>query len=153
MATVLGQHHFDYLAYGERWEAVGDALRAAAPACAALAYDHAEAQYVAYDREWTAHLPASRFDADGGAWLAPLRVKQDALAAAGAPGAPTSWVESLCAGTIEAALAAYERAPGEDGDGLDPAGRKAAHALLAAHAARLGLTDACVRHRDLANVT
>ena len=149
-SIVLGSNHFEYLWFGERWEAVGDALRVAAPGFAALAYDHAQAHYEAYDREWSAHLPASRFDADGGAYLMPLRAKQEAVMAAGTHGPATTWVHALCRQRAEDAIARYDRAPGEDVDGMDEAGRLAAHALLAAHATRAGLTEAAARHQALA---
>lgn len=133
---MLGRHHFEYVWYGERWEAVGDALVAVAPAWAAAAYDRAADQYQAYDEAWRAHLPASRWDADGGAYLEPLARKQAALPVAEAA-APATWLEALCAGDTEAALTRFAAARGQ-ADGLPTSALDAARALLAACAARLG---------------
>jgi hypothetical protein len=76
--VLLGNDHFQWVGFGERWEQVGDRLRdRGEPQWAAIAYAHADRHYCAYAEAWREHLPASRFDNDGGAYLEPLRAKRN----------------------------------------------------------------------------
>ena len=83
-----------------------------------------------YNRAWTTHLPASRWDSDGGEEIMEVQRMMASLAGS-APGGPLpSWIEALVAGDWQRALAAL-------GDAAPPPEFKAAAALLseASHAA------------------
>ena len=104
MPALLGNDHFQYVGFGERWEQLGDSLRdRGEPEWAAIAYAHADRHYYAYAEAWREHLPSSRFDDDGGAYLAPLHAKREALPKAPPAGSPLTWLHALCLEQIEAA--------------------------------------------------
>jgi hypothetical protein len=146
MPALLGNDHFQYVGFGERWEQLGDSLRdRGEPEWAAIAYAHADRHYCAYAEAWREHLPSSRFDDDGGAYLAPLHAKREALPKAPPAGSPLTWLHALCLEQIEAAAALFDASRGSAPT------ERAAHELLAALAGRQGATDLAARHRALAS--
>jgi hypothetical protein len=100
-----------YLDLGSQWRAAGDALTGSHPSSARRAYAWSLHYFELYNRAWTAHLPASRWDPDGGQEIGEIEdltaSLEDRTNDAPLPG----WVESLLAGDWKGALSAAASEP------------------------------------------
>lgn len=103
--------HWSGLGLGERWRAAGIALAPAHPAEARVAYEWSLHYFELYRREWSAHLPASRWDSDGEEEMEEVRKRMGELAGDG-PAAPLAeWAGLLLAGEWRRALKALDDGP------------------------------------------
>jgi hypothetical protein len=90
--------HWVFYELAMKWRGAGEALTASCPDAARRAFAWSIYYFDGYNREWTAHLPASRWDPDGTLELVEAQELSDALAAGGGAAALPGWVESLLAG-------------------------------------------------------
>jgi hypothetical protein len=89
--------HWQFYELAMKWREAGEALAAAHPDGARRAFAWSLYYFERYNRDWTAHLPASRWDSDGNCEMAEVQELSDALADADGAALP-GWVESLLAG-------------------------------------------------------
>jgi hypothetical protein len=95
--------HWQFYELAGKWRDAGDALAASHPTAARCAFAWSLFYFEEYNREWTAHLPASRWDSDGGIEMSEVQERCDSLAAADAGDSLPAWIESLLAGDWRAA--------------------------------------------------
>jgi hypothetical protein len=96
--------HWQFYTLGGEWRQAGEALAASYPEAARRAFRWSVYYYECYNRDWTAHLPASRWDTDGGQDLMEVQELIDSLPG-DAPGAPLpEWIEHLLDGNWRQAL-------------------------------------------------
>jgi hypothetical protein len=91
--------HWLHLDLGDHWLNAGIAFTAAYPSAARRAFDWSRFYLEAYNRAWSEHLPASRWDGDAGDQIMKVIKLQRALPDA-PPGEPPlpAWVYQLLAG-------------------------------------------------------
>lgn len=114
--TALGQlalgqlddpgNHWRYRDLGDLWLAAARALGPHHPACARRACQWSRHYLELYNRAWTAHLPASRWDSDGGSEIAEVQDLENALPADIEETPSPEWVARLLDGDWQGALAA-----------------------------------------------
>ena len=114
--------HWRHYGLASKWREAGKELAPVFPEGARRAYYWSVDYFNLYNRAWSAHLPASRWDSDGGEEITEVRRMMDAL-----PADPTDtplpvWVEALLAGDWQRASAALGEA--------SPPGFKGAAELL-----------------------
>lgn len=90
-------HHMHY-ELGRLWSDAGRALAAINAGAARRAYEWSLEYFQLYHRAWTAHLPASRWDSDGGAEMEEVHHCMDTLGPTTGP--VPQWVEELLEGEI-----------------------------------------------------
>ena len=78
--SSLGADHWTDLGLGDRWREAGEAL-GPYPEGARRAYAWSVYFYERYHRSWSAHLPASRWDSDGGGEMMEVHELAQALVA------------------------------------------------------------------------
>jgi hypothetical protein len=96
--------HWQFYNLGGEWREAGQALAASYPEAARRAFSWSLYYYECYNRDWTAHLPASRWDTDGGQDMAEVQELIDSLPADERGTPAPSWVEHLLDGNWRAAL-------------------------------------------------
>ncbi|MBS1875502.1 MAG: hypothetical protein JSU00_19975 [Acidobacteria bacterium] len=101
-ARFVGQGHFADRDLGAEWREVGEALAAAHPRAARRAFEWSLHFLELYNRAWTAHLPASRWDSDGGFEMDEITQLAESLGR-GADADLPGWVEELLEGDWESA--------------------------------------------------
>jgi hypothetical protein len=89
--------HWVFYELAMKWRGAGEALAPSYPEGAQRAFAWSIYYFERYNREWTAHLPASRWDPDGTLEMVEVQEFNDALAPGVAAPLP-GWVESLLAG-------------------------------------------------------
>ena len=99
----LSSGHWGFSSLAFQFREAGKALAARYPDAARLAFGWSIYYFEAYNREWTAHLPASRWESDGGLEMIEVEEMTSALAPDGGE-SPPDWVEQLLAGRPAAAL-------------------------------------------------
>ena len=109
--TALGQlddpgNHWRYRDLGDLWLAAARALGPRHPADARRACQWSRHYLELYNRAWTAHLPASRWDSDGGSEIAEVQDLENALPADIEETPSPEWVAMLLDGDWQGALAA-----------------------------------------------
>jgi hypothetical protein len=95
--------HWQFHELGDKWRDAGDALAGSHADAARRAFAWSLYYFEQYNREWTAHLPASRWDSDGGIEMSEVQQRCDSLAAADDADSLPTWIESLLAGDWRAA--------------------------------------------------
>jgi hypothetical protein len=98
--------HWQFYELGRKWREAGEALSTRRAAGARRAFEWSLYYFERYNREWTAHLPASRWDTDGGQDMMEVQALSDSLVEGGAEAVLPEWVECLLGGEIRAACAA-----------------------------------------------
>ena len=107
-----GGHWCDY-DLAAQWREAGRALAASHPAAARLACAWSIHYFERYHRDWTAHLPASRWDSDGGTEMMEVQDLANSLADPSSEAPLPPWIGALLAGDWQAALAATDNRPAE----------------------------------------
>jgi hypothetical protein len=107
-----GAGHWGDYSLGQKWREAGKALAASYPAAATLAFTWSVHYFEEYNEAWTAGLPASRWDSDGGSEIMEVR-EMDAALPSDVREKPPEWVQWLLAGAWSEALAALGEAPPE----------------------------------------
>jgi hypothetical protein len=107
LARILhSDDHWRHYDLASRWREIGKELAAAFPEGARQAYRWSVDYFVLYNQAWNAHMPASRFDSDGGEEIMEVQHMMKALDDS-PPGPPLpTWIEALLAGDWQRALAA-----------------------------------------------
>ena len=98
--------HWEFYELAMKWRGAGEALARSYPDGARRAFAWSIYYFERYNREWTAHLPASRWDPDGGHEAMEVQELSDALAAGNVAVPLPGWAESLLAGDWHAAHSA-----------------------------------------------
>jgi hypothetical protein len=106
-----GADHWAYHGFGDKWRDAGESLAAAYPQAARQAYAWSVYYFELYNRAWTAHLPASRWDSDGGLEIMRVQELGQSLAKNSPEQSPPRWVEAMLAGDWRAALSALGGTP------------------------------------------
>ena len=96
--------HWQSYSLGGDWREAGQALAASYPEAARRAFSWSLYYYECYNRDWTAHLPASRWDTDGGQDMMEVQELIDSLPGDDPGAPPPSWIEHLLDGDWRAAL-------------------------------------------------
>lgn len=114
--TELGQlpddgDHWRYHRLGESWLAAAHALASNHPDDARRACNWSLHYFELYNKAWTAHLPASRWDPDGGEEIMEVQNLENSLAASMPQSPPPDWVPLLLEGAWQHALAAFGGEP------------------------------------------
>jgi hypothetical protein len=104
VALFRDSGHWQFYTLGGEWREAGKALAASYPKAARRAFAWSLHYYECYNRDWTAHLPASRWDTDGGQDMMEVQELIDSLPADDPGTPPPSWVEHLLDGNWRAAL-------------------------------------------------
>ena len=111
--------HWRHHNLGDLWLDAARSLAADRPAAARIACQWSRHYFELYNKAWNAHMPASRWDSDGGAEIMDVQTLQDSLPAAGPESPLQIWMSLLLEGDWIAALAAFGNAtPGLDGKPL-----------------------------------
>jgi hypothetical protein len=110
--TALGQlyrdsDHWRHHLLGNLWLEAARALASSNPADARRACEWSRNYFELYNRAWSAHLPASRWDSDGGAEMEDVQTLEDSLADGGPESPPPDWARLLLAGDWLGARAAF----------------------------------------------
>jgi hypothetical protein len=107
LATLFetGDHSL-YRDLGDKWRNAGEVLAESHPEAARRAYAWSVYYFERYYKAWTAHLPASRWDSDGGQDIAEIQNLTNSLAASPSETPLPAWVESLLAGDWQSARSA-----------------------------------------------
>jgi hypothetical protein len=105
----FGGHHHDY-ELGAMWHDAANALAPGYPAQASSACDWSRHYFELYNKAWTAHLPASRWDSDGEQEISEVLALKDSLATSSAK-LPPAWVAMLIDGELRRAIAAFPKHP------------------------------------------
>ena len=100
-----GDHWHDHH-LGELWLAAARELAPNHPADAQRACQWSHHYFELYNKAWTAHLPASRWDSDGGAEMMEVQEFDGALVTDGAGSPVPDWVAGMLEGDWRKALAA-----------------------------------------------
>jgi len=103
--------HWLYYDLGAKWRDAGKALAGSHPLGARRAYAWSMHYFERYNKDWTAHLPASRWDSDGGEDMMEVEDLTNSLAASQAGTPLPAWIESLLAGDWQSALSAMGNHP------------------------------------------
>jgi hypothetical protein len=96
--------HWQFYSLGGEWREAGQVLAASYPEAARRAFSWSLYYYECYNRDWTAHLPASRWDTDGGQDMMEVQELIDSLPTDDAGTPPPTWVAHLLDGNWRAAL-------------------------------------------------
>ncbi len=97
--------HWQFYNLGKCWREAGQAMATLHPDAAQRAYAWSTSYFTLYNKAWTAHLPASRFDSDGGEELMEVRALAQSLTQS-ASGTPLpDWVDALLQGDWETSVA------------------------------------------------
>ena len=113
LARAFGGGHWAEYAVAEAFAKGGYALASLSDEMAAVAYDWSLEFYTRYQRSWTAHLPASRWDSDGGSEMAAVEQRRAALTPVSKTLPP--WIRWLLAGNLTRACAALpDERPADD---------------------------------------
>ncbi len=115
--------HWRHCGLGAKWRDAGRELAAAFPEAARCAYQWSLDYFTLYNQAWTAHLPASRWDPDGGEDIEEVQSLMSCLGDNRPDAALPAWVEALLAGDWQRASAAL-------GDTVAPPEFKAVAAVL-----------------------
>ncbi|MGC4049744.1 MAG: hypothetical protein QM757_09555 [Paludibaculum sp.] len=100
--------HWDHYQLGRMWSDAGKALAPALPDEARRAYAWSQHWFELYNTEWTANLPASRWDSDGGQEIMEAQEASAALAEE-APGSECPvWIGALLDGRWREAVSALD---------------------------------------------
>lgn len=111
-AELANDDHWRCHSLGSALREAGDLLSEINDELAAEAYDRSLTFFEAYSRAWTANLPASRWDSDGGQEMAQVSARRGALRRVSKTVPP--WVRWVFAGNWQRALAALpDEHPGE----------------------------------------
>jgi hypothetical protein len=86
------------------WLDAAKALAPGYPAQASSACDWSRYYFELYNKAWTAHLPASRWDSDGEQEISEVLALKDSLATGSAEW-PPAWVAMLIEGELRRAIA------------------------------------------------
>jgi hypothetical protein len=108
-----GGDHWRYHELGNQWRDAGQALAGSYPDGARRAYAWSLHYFELYNQAWSAHLPASRWDSDGGEEMVEVQDLMQGLAASSAGARLPAWVEALLAGEWRQALSALGDHPPE----------------------------------------
>ncbi len=103
--------HFGIYELARKWFDAAKALAPNYPDAARTACQWSRHCFERYNDEWTAHLPASRWDSDGGQELSEVVEFQNSLGTADA--APPAWAELFLKGEVRRAVRALEEPPPE----------------------------------------
>jgi hypothetical protein len=130
---------------GALWLEAAKILAASYPTESRAACEWSLEHFRNYTRDWTAHLPASRWDSDGDSEMAEANSVRNALTGE-TPLAPPDWVCLLLAGDWRESLAALERNAIVDGfqsmvEVLAEACKVAGHPDAAQRITRMTSTD------------
>jgi hypothetical protein len=104
VALFRDSGHWQFYTLGDEWREAGQALAASYPEAARRAFSWSVYYYECYNRDWTAHLPASRWDPDGGQDLMEVHQLIDSLPTDHSGTPPPAWVKHLLDGNWRAAL-------------------------------------------------
>jgi hypothetical protein len=104
VALFRDSGHWQFYSLGGEWREAGEALAVSYPGAARRAFSWSLYYYECYNRDWTAHLPASRWDTDGGQDMMEVQELIDSLPGDDPGTPPPSWVEHLLDGNWRAAL-------------------------------------------------
>jgi hypothetical protein len=96
--------HWQFYSLGGQWREAGQVLAAPYPEAARRAFDWSLYYYECYNRDWTTHLPASRWDTDGGQDMMEVQQLIDSLSGDDPGTPPPTWVQHLLDGNWRAAL-------------------------------------------------
>lgn len=110
--TELGQLHHDsdhwrHHHLGELWLEAAKALALNHPRDAHRACEWSRHYFELYNKAWSAHLPASRWDSDGGAEMMDVQNLESSLATGLPESPPPDWAPLLLEGDWQGALAAF----------------------------------------------
>ena len=136
----VGADHWTDLGLGDRWREAGEAL-GPYPEGARRAYAWSVYFYERYHRSWSDHLPASRWDSDGGGEMMEVHELAQALVANPSEAPLPDWVEALLAGDWQRSLSSF-------GETAPPAEFKPMLKLLAEACRRARREDAAQRLLD-----
>jgi hypothetical protein len=107
LARVLhSDDHWRHYDLGSRWRETGKELAAIFPESARCAYRWSVDYFELYNRAWNAHMPASRWDSDGGEEIMEVQRMMKALDDSPPGPPPPAWIEALVAGDWRRAWAA-----------------------------------------------
>jgi hypothetical protein len=98
--------HWQFYELGIKWREAGEALAAPHPPGAQRAFAWSLYYFERYNKEWTTHLPASRWDTDGAEDMMEVHNLTDSLDGASSGPPLPDWAESLLAGDWRAAHSA-----------------------------------------------
>lgn len=110
-AFTSDDDHWTHMTRGMRWSKLGDALSDHFPTLAIACFDWSVRHLTRYNELWTANLPASRWDSDGGYEMSEAIAKSEALAARTDHEPPPAWMSRFVAGDLRGAIAAIEELP------------------------------------------
>jgi len=97
--------HWQFHSLGSHWREAGKALAALHPDAARRAYVWSTTYFTLYNKAWTAHLPASRFDSDGGEELMEVQALAQSLSQSASGADLPEWMEALLQGDWETSAA------------------------------------------------
>lgn len=104
--------HWGFYDMAALWREAGKSLATLYPQAAHQAFDWSRYFFEFYNKEWTAYLPASRWNSDGGYEIQEVIEFQNALASASPEGTPPlpRWAECLLDGQASEAVASLREA-------------------------------------------
>jgi hypothetical protein len=99
---------------GDKWFEAAKLLAEKYPSESALACEWSLHYFGKYAESWAAHLPASRWDSDGGLEMEGVSRLKKSLPTSPSPTPPALWILSLVAGDWRQSLATFDPASARD---------------------------------------